>query len=104
MITTQALIESLEWLLKRANGSHVAIDIYTLRKVLDALKAAAAVLLLLVGTADAKPHKPTKPHAAKVVRSAQLPGQKLRTRATHRNPDPFGRSGLDQHTFDLRGL
>lgn len=38
MITTQNLIEALEWLLERAKGSHVQIDIWTVRKVLDALR------------------------------------------------------------------
>jgi hypothetical protein len=102
MITTHALIESLEWLLKKANGSHVAIDIHAVRKVLDALKA-TAVVLLLCGSVDA--------HAANravIHRKAlgELPGQRLNRsmRSSHRNNDPFGRSGLGDHiTYNVRG-
>jgi len=69
---------------------------------------ATAVLLVAVlpaGPADAKPrhtaHKPVKAQKS----ASRLPGQKLRTRAAHPNPDPFGRSHLDEYrTYELRGL
>jgi hypothetical protein len=100
MITTPALIESLEWLLKRANGSHVQIDIYTLRKVLDALKA-GAIVLVLATTVQAGHVRTVRGHV-----QGQLPGQMLNQsmRSSPRNNDPFGRSGLGDHvTYNLRG-
>ena len=37
----QSLIDCIEWTLSRAEGSHVEIDIYTVREVLRALKGEA---------------------------------------------------------------
>ena len=97
-----SLVESLEWLLKHAEGSHVEIDIYTVKKVLDVLKAATVALAVApVFTPVA-----SAPKAVIVVCGSGgctvSARPRIHTRATHRNNDPFGRSHLDEH--HTRGL
>jgi len=113
-MSTATLIESLEWLLKRANGSQHKIDTQAIRTVLAALRTSLC-LLLLAGTVNAQAPvfvpivKPSsvivvngcgagcpKSHGAKLS-GPRLSGPALHTRAKHRNNDPYGRSHLDEH-------